>query len=81
MADTTSVSSVQPSEISNEMVAYLLTVSILGGSDYSKSWSASAGLPIVHGFPKDEILSTYAECLRTVRRARSEAEEVTRQHR
>lgn len=66
--------SVQPADVSKEMVAYLLTVSILGGADYGKSWTSSAGIPIIHGFSKDDVLGTYAECLRTVQRGRTEAE-------
>lgn len=66
MADQVSVNSVQPSEVSKEMVAYLLTASILGGSEMNKGWYASNGLPIIHGFDKETILSTYAECARTV---------------
>jgi hypothetical protein len=73
MTDTI-VNSVQPSEVSPEMVAYLLTTSILGGSDYAQGWSASAGLPLIHGCSKEEILSTYTECLRAVRRQRTDAE-------
>lgn len=61
-----SVNSVQPSEVSKEMVAYLLTVSILGGAEYAKSWQVSAGIPIIQGFDKETILETYAECARTV---------------
>jgi hypothetical protein len=56
------------------MVAYLLTVSILGGADFGTSWQASAGLPVITGYSKEEILSTYAECLRTVRRGRADGE-------
>ena len=74
MADQVSVNSVQPSEISREMVAYLLTASILGGGEYGKAWSACAGVPIIHGFDKDTILATYAECARTVRNALTDAE-------
>lgn len=78
MADQVSVSSVQPSEISKEMVAYLLTVSALAGGTYGQSWSACDGLPIIHGFDKEIILSTYAECARTVRNALTDAERSAR---
>lgn len=74
MVDTVSVNSVQPSEISKEMVAYLLTVSILGGEDYAQGWSAATGLPIIQGFPKEEVLTTYTACLRAVERQRTDAE-------
>lgn len=74
MADAVSVNNVQPSEISREMVAYLLTVSILGGADYGKSWAPSQGVPIINGFDKEIILSTYAECLRTVSNRMTDSE-------
>lgn len=74
MADSVNVSSVQPSEISKDMVAYLLTVSVLGGEGYSKSWSPSSGLPIIQGFSKEEILTTYTECARAVARHKTDSE-------
>jgi hypothetical protein len=66
MADQISVNSVQPSEVSSEMVAYLLTVSALN-SNSSKGWQTCTGLPILYGHDKESILSTYADCIRTVR--------------
>lgn len=75
MAESVSVNNVQPSEISNEMVAYYLTASILGGSGYgSAGWSPSSGIPIIHGCSKEDILSTYTECLRAVHRKQTEEE-------
>ena len=74
MADSVNVSSVHPSEISKEMDAYLLTVSILGGGAYGKSWANSAGVPVINGFDKETILSTYAECIRTVSNRMTESE-------
>jgi hypothetical protein len=74
MAETVSVNSVQPSEISREMVAYLLTVSVLAGPECGKGWAPASGTPILHGFDKDAVLSTYAECLRTVRQAHTDSE-------
>jgi hypothetical protein len=68
MADSVAVNSVQPSEVSNEMVAYLLTASILVGPEYSKSIVPSQGLPIIAGTDKATILSTYVECLQAVKR-------------
>jgi hypothetical protein len=73
MADDPATS-VQAGEISKEMVAYLLTVSILGGSDYALGWKGSEGLPIIHGFSKEEILTTFTECIRAVSRHRTDAE-------
>lgn len=68
MAET-SINSVQPSEISPEMVAYLLATSILGGANYGKGFSASGpGLPIITGCDEKTVLETYARCLRVVRR-------------
>lgn len=78
MTDSVSVNSVQPSEVSKEMVAYLLTASILGGSGHSKAWSSCAGLPIITGCDKDTILSTYAECVRTVANRATEGERAAR---
>lgn len=66
MAEAINVNSVQPSEVSSEMVAYLLTASILGGADYGKGYQSVAGIPIILGFDKQTILETYAECIRTV---------------
>jgi hypothetical protein len=75
MGDSVSVNSVQPSEISSEMVAYYLTASILGGSGYgSASWASSSGIPIIHGRSKEEILTTYTECLRAVHRRQTDTE-------
>lgn len=78
MADSVSVNSVQPSEISKEMVAYLLAASILGGSASGKSWYSCTGLPMIQGFDKDTVLSTYAECLRTVCNRQTDAERAAR---
>lgn len=66
MADV-SVNSVQTSEVSNEMVAYLLAASILGGGQHSKSFMTCAGLPIIAGYSEKEILQTYAKCLMVVK--------------
>lgn len=66
MSGEVTVNSVQPSEVSKEMVAYLLTVSILSGSQYNMGIHRCDGLPIIGGCDKDTILSTYAECIRTV---------------
>jgi hypothetical protein len=74
MADQVSVNSVQPSEVSDEMVAYLLTASILGGAGYNKGWYRCEGLPIIGGVDKDTILTTYAECLRTVANRMTDSE-------
>ena len=74
MADQVTVNSVQPSEVSPEMVAYLLTVSILAGSAYDKHLMKSEGLPIIAGVDKETILSTYAECARTVANRMTDAE-------
>lgn len=68
-----SVNSVQPSEISPEMVAYLVTVSALNESS-GKGWQPCSGLPILYGHDKDAILATYAECIRTVRRGMTDNE-------
>ena len=81
MADMVSVNSVQPSEVSSEMVAYLLTVSILGGADYGRSWKSSPGIPIIQGFDKETILSTYAECVRTVTRRMTDDDRADRARR
>ena len=78
MADQVNVNSVQPSEVSKEMVAYLLTASILGGADYGKAFSSCQGLPIIMGVDKDTILSTYAECIRTVANKMTETERSNR---
>lgn len=77
MADQVNVNSVQPSEVSSEMVAYLLTVSALN-EDSSKGWTPCTGLPILYGHDKEAILSTYAECLKTVRTGMSTAERTER---
>ena len=69
MSDS-NMNSVQPSEMSREMVAYLLTASILGGEQYSKGTAPFNGLPRIDGCSKDDILSTYVECLRAVKTAR-----------
>jgi hypothetical protein len=66
MADQVNVNSVQPSEVSPEMVAYLLTVSALN-SNSSKGWQTCTGLPILYGHDEESILSTYSDCIRTVR--------------
>ena len=78
MADQVSVSSVQPSEVSKEMVAYLLTASILGGGAFGKGWSSCSGLPMINGFDKETILATYAECVRTVSNRMTEGERAAR---
>jgi hypothetical protein len=78
MAEQVSVNSVQPSEVSREMVAYLLTASILGGGEYGKAWSVCQGLPIITGFDKETILSTYAECIRTVANKMTDTERSSR---
>jgi hypothetical protein len=78
MAESVSVNSVQPREISDSMVAYLLTVSILGGAGYDKAWTRSDGLPIILGHSKDEVLKTYAECRRTVHYHNTEEEREAR---
>lgn len=78
MADQVSVSSVQPSEVSNEMVAYLLTVSVLSTNDRANGWQNASGLPILYGYDKETVLSTYAECLKTVRTGLSSAERAER---
>lgn len=77
MADQVNVSSVQPSEVSPEMVAYLLTVAALNESS-SKGWQLCAGLPILYGHDKDAILTTYADCIRTVRSGMSPTERAAR---
>jgi hypothetical protein len=77
MVDQANVNSVQPSEISPEMVAYLLTVSSLNGNN-SKGWQTCNGLPILYGHDKSAILSTYSECIRTVRSGMSPEERADR---
>ncbi len=77
MADQVTVNSVQPSEVSPEKVAYLLTVCALNANS-SKGWQTSTGLPILYGHDKEAILSTYADCIRTVRTGMSPAERAER---
>jgi hypothetical protein len=77
MADQVAVNSVQPSEVSSEMVAYLLTVAALN-ENTSKGWQTCTGLPVLYGHDKEAILSTYADCIRTVRSGMSPAERAER---
>ncbi len=60
------VNSVQPSEISPSMVAYLLTVSILSKSNTTNGFRSADGLPIILGRSEDEILKTYAKARQVV---------------
>lgn len=75
MADV-SVNSVKPSEIGPEAIAYYLTVSILGGAEYGKGYSANGvGVPVMSGFSEKEVLETYARCLKVVRNPYKAAED------
>ena len=74
------VSSVQPSEVSREMVAYLLTASILSRSSH-QGYVSCQGLPIILGSDKETILATVAECIRTVTHQMSETERSERARR
>lgn len=62
------VNSVQPSEVGPEMVAYLLTVSILSSSNTSFGHRSVDGLPIILNRSEDEILRTYAKAYQVVNR-------------
>lgn len=62
------VNSVDPATIGPDMVAYLLTVSILSGGDYNKGHYSSDGLPLINGASADEILKTYAKSRMVVAR-------------
>jgi peptidase E len=62
-----SVNSVQPSEVGKEMVAYLLTASILCGAEYEVGYHDINGLPLINGKSRDEILRTYALALNVVK--------------
>ena len=61
------VNSVQPSEVGPEMVAYLLTASILCGPAYRPGYNSMEGLPLIDGKSRDEILRTFALALNVVR--------------
>jgi len=55
------VNSVQPSEVGPDMVAYLLTVSILSKGDTTSGFRSADGLPIISGQSEEAILRTYAK--------------------
>lgn len=65
MADV-SVNSVNPATIGTEMVAYLLTCSILAGGRYNGGHGHSNGLPLINGSTEQDILRTYAKCMKVV---------------
>lgn len=66
------VSSVQPSEISDAMVAYLLTAGIHSGKT-SVNVGSVDGLPIIRNVEAAELLKTYALCLNIVKHPHNSA--------
>lgn len=66
MADV-SVNSVQPSEISQEMVALYLLTSVASSTE-GANYTVRDGIPIITGPDKEWIIRNYIDCLRSISR-------------